>query len=233
MGKIILIDDDYLFKDSLYEVLLARMNYYNINCMDICKNFDFENLKLADVDCIFLDVEIKKYNGIELAKKIREKDDEIDIIFISNHRHYVFNSFQVRPFTYILKDELLENGIEEIDRYFIYWKKREEKIKLKYNNSIIEIKKMDIINISKYKTKIIVTTVNNKIEVIMNLSDMYIQLDKYFVYINKSEIINLIKVNNIDRDIVIMNNGEKYYISRRRIKEVTKMYFKIMKEYNK
>lgn len=52
---------------------------------------------------IFMDIEMERFNGLDAAKEIRKKDWYAKIIYISNYKDYVFQSFETRPFDYLLK----------------------------------------------------------------------------------------------------------------------------------
>ncbi|NEW04712.1 response regulator [Paenibacillus sp. SYP-B3998] len=54
-------------------------------------------------DIAFLDVEMPKMNGLELALKINEISEQTRIIFTTAHRNYALNAFEVYAFDYILK----------------------------------------------------------------------------------------------------------------------------------
>ena len=42
-------------------------------------------------------------DGMALARKIRETDSEVPILFLTNHKEYVFEGYEVQAFRYLLK----------------------------------------------------------------------------------------------------------------------------------
>ncbi|WP_088830134.1 response regulator [Paenibacillus tyrfis] len=54
-------------------------------------------------DVVFLDVEMPRMNGLELARKINELSEETKIIFSTAYKQYALDAFQVYAFDYILK----------------------------------------------------------------------------------------------------------------------------------
>lgn len=52
---------------------------------------------------IFMDIVMEELDGLSAAVQIRERDWNTIIIYISNHKDYVFQSFEARPFHYLLK----------------------------------------------------------------------------------------------------------------------------------
>lgn len=61
----------------------------------------------ARFDIILLDITMKKCDGLTAAKRIRNTDKDVMIIFITSSAEYVFSGYEVRAFRYILKPELL------------------------------------------------------------------------------------------------------------------------------
>lgn len=52
-------------------------------------------------DAIYLKMEMWEENGIQIASRIRERDEEALILFISEHKHYMEKAFEVGDFRYI------------------------------------------------------------------------------------------------------------------------------------
>lgn len=56
------------------------------------------------IEVLFLDIDLNSdYNGIELAKKIRQKNKFIYIIFITAHFEYIFSAYECKTFDFIQK----------------------------------------------------------------------------------------------------------------------------------
>lgn len=56
-------------------------------------------------DLIFLDIEFRQMNGIDVGKKIRDelRDDRVQIVFISAKQEYAMELFSVRPMNFLIK----------------------------------------------------------------------------------------------------------------------------------
>ncbi|MDE7060057.1 MAG: LytTR family DNA-binding domain-containing protein, partial [Lachnospiraceae bacterium] len=63
--------------------------------------FYYEDDKNFDI--LLLDIEMGKMNGVELAKKIRLVNREIQIIFITGYNEYIADGYDVEALHYILK----------------------------------------------------------------------------------------------------------------------------------
>ena len=63
-------------------------------------------------DILLLDIEMQPYNGIELARKLRERHEEGRIIFITAYEQYAIEAYDVQAFHYLLKP-VEEGKLEE------------------------------------------------------------------------------------------------------------------------
>ena len=72
-----------------------------------CSRFSDGNEVVREYQCtwdlILLDIEMPLMNGMEAARKIREKDSEVIIIFITQMAQYAIEGYSVRALDYILK----------------------------------------------------------------------------------------------------------------------------------
>ena len=55
------------------------------------------------IDIIFLDIQMPGRNGMEIARQLRKKDENIIIIFVTAIEEYVYQAFDVAALHYIVK----------------------------------------------------------------------------------------------------------------------------------
>ncbi|MDQ3142575.1 MAG: response regulator transcription factor [Bacteroidota bacterium] len=102
--KIAIVDDHEIFRAglkshlSIYKDLDIVINAENAN--DLLASLDNQ-----PVDVILLDISLPDINGIEIAKIIREKDQNIKILMLTGHDQssYVFNSLDAKANGYLIK----------------------------------------------------------------------------------------------------------------------------------
>ena len=105
--KIAIVDDRVEDRDrlgkSLQEYFDALMNdKVEIETFPSAEEF-LSSFRLDKYQMAFLDIVMDEMNGIQLAKKLRETDPHILIVFQTTSREYAFDAFPVHPFDYLMK----------------------------------------------------------------------------------------------------------------------------------
>lgn len=81
----------------------------DIDCYFNAEQLLFEKEDKAQYDIFILDIQLKKMNGMELAKKLRSVDKEAYIVFLTGLREYALEGYEVGAVRYLLKPLKEEN----------------------------------------------------------------------------------------------------------------------------
>ena len=121
MLKIAICDDDVKMTGMLDTILekIAKRNFVKIDTEVFLDGGELEKAVEEKMyfDIIFLDIEMGDEDGITAARKIRETDRNVLIIYVTSHESYMQESFSVRPFRFVVKP------IEEKSWKGIFWKR--------------------------------------------------------------------------------------------------------------
>lgn len=184
-----------------------------------------------DFDIIFLDIIMKDLDGMGTARIVREKAFDKILIFVSSSREYVFEAYDVEAFQYLLKpvDEkklkrVLQKAVLKSEKHpqeFIIVSKERQRKKLFLDNIYyFEIlgRMVDVHGADG------VFTYYEQIGVLEN------QLrGKGFFRCHKSYLINLKHVEGYNRQEVLLDNGERIVIAKRRYEEFCKEILEYMR----
>ena len=105
--KIAIIEDEPVHADLL-EGYLQRWSrdrqtaVKTVRCSS-AESFLFEWETEQDLDALFVDIQMKKMNGMEMAKQVRERDGRVSIIFTTGMADFMEEGYEVEAMRYLLK----------------------------------------------------------------------------------------------------------------------------------
>lgn len=110
MVRIAICDDNRFFLENLRASIRKFLDSHRIAAeihIYECAEAIPEPL-LASCDLFFLDIDLENdnYNGIDLARKIRQVRQDSVIIFVTNYIEYAPEGYEVQAFRYLLKSEI-------------------------------------------------------------------------------------------------------------------------------
>lgn len=104
MERIAVVEDSQEEKKALISCLERYKTRKNENIKWICFDSAFDFLESRErFDMVFFDIMLPGMTGMEAAKKLREFDNDIIIIFVTNMSSFAVKSYEVDALDYILK----------------------------------------------------------------------------------------------------------------------------------
>lgn len=174
-------------------------------------------------DLIYLDIKMKNVSGFDAAKVIRDYDTRAMIIFITSLKDYIFNSFEYRPFWFLIKPVneerfcyVFKKAISQINdiknrRYSFYTR----------DHGLISIEINRIMYLESILRKIILYTKNQQYTYYANLKEEEEKLTKYyFIRIHKGYLVNMEYIQRINKSNIVLKNNIVLPLSEHRLKVV-------------
>lgn len=224
--KIAILDDDSLFLEKFNVLVNKYITEYFQQCdIDIFKNH-FNYVLHNKYDLIFIDIDLKDINGIKLAAKIKKTNMNTIIIFVSSKNNLVFDALSVQPFHFIRKQNLMEDFMLVLSLLKKYYTKNNCIITLEFHGRQTQININDIIYIESEGHLINILTINNYYKYRSSLKNILRMINNdFFVQIQKSIIINLNYVIEMDNNYIFyLKNGSNFTINRYYKKVVLQKY---------
>ena len=167
-------------------------------------------------DILFLDVEMKHLDGMETARRVRELDKDVIIVFITNMAQYAIKGYEVDALDFILKPLNYYTFSMRFTRAVGRVKNREGKricLNLPDGAKFLDSREIYYVEIQNrmlhYHTKAGVFTIRGA------LKDVQEELeDWHFVKCNQCYLVNLKYVSEIRKNIAVVG-GDELEISRR------------------
>ena len=166
-------------------------------------------------DIIFLDIEMPHLDGMKTAHLIREKDEHVVLVFITNVARYAVKGYEVQAMDYILKPLSYDSFSPKMDRIVRLAKHREEKsIVLSTSDGMKRIPVSHILYVEVIRHQVIYHTEEGEVPVRGSLKDAELILEGCgFEKCNSGFLISLRHVRGIAGDFVLVGN-EKLPVSR-------------------
>lgn len=105
MFKIAIIEDDEnyakLLEQHINTFAQSSDTRFRVSVFQSGISFFYKTSELFNI--IFLDIEMPTLNGIETAKKIRETDSNVTIIFVTNMAKYAISGYEVDAMDFMVK----------------------------------------------------------------------------------------------------------------------------------
>ncbi len=210
--KIAIVEDQKITRD-LIKSYISRYEKENNRSFDVLEyedGLDIVEQYTGDYDIIFLDIEMKHSNGMEIAEKIRQKDKTVIVMFITNMAQYAIKgyaidalSFLLKPVPYFAFSQEFKRSIEKLDA------RAESYIIVNTVNGIVKILTRDINYIESMKHTLIFKTKSGEISMRGVMKEMEKKLIKYnFFRCNNFYLVNLAKVTAIQGDYAIVAKDE-------------------------
>lgn len=208
MYQICIVDDEDNSLNQLKEILLKFFKEKSLSidifCFDNPINF-LDNFVSNKYDLIFLDISMPQINGIDVGKKIREKDISTTIVFTTSLIQYALSGYEVNAFDYLLKPINYSSLALTLQRWLKLQNNNDNSITIKYKNSFIKLDIISILYIEVIDHKLIIHTKNEDYALRDSLDNYIEKLKNYnFSLCNRCYLVNLRYVTKIDDGIAYL-----------------------------
>ena len=143
MINIGICDDELLYRIKIKDILKELLRSYSINynIYEFSSGEELLNNYPKDLDILIMDIQMKIVNGMYTARKIREFDQNLEIIFMTSFSEFMQEGYEVKAYRYILKPinerKISKNILPCIDEVM---KKKKNYLSINVKNYIDRIK---------------------------------------------------------------------------------------------
>lgn len=215
--RVALCDDEETVREYLGRLLEEWKERQNdqlqIEYFESAESFLFQYEEDKRWQLLILDIEMGKMNGVELAKKVREHNKEVQILFVTGYMDYISDGYEVEALHYLLKPVTKEKLFSVLDRARERMKKSEKALFLQGSDETVRIPYYEIRYVEVQHNYVTIHAAE-EYTVKKTLSELEEELGDGFFRTGRSFLVNLKCVKRITKKEVSLKDGMVIPLSR-------------------
>lgn len=225
--KVGVVDDSRESREQLLAFIAqyARENAESIETVTADDGIHFVSDYRGECDVLFLDIEMPLMDGITTAKKIREVDTTVSIIFLTNFSQYAINGYEVnaidyvmKPITYFVFCQKLRKALAFSRRY------QKDEVIVRGEQSVVRLPLSQILYVESERNYIVYHTESGDYRERSTMRALLPKFEKAsFALCNPGVLVNLAHVKKAVGSDVFVGGGQ-LQLSRSRKKEFMEKY---------
>ena len=177
-------------------------------------------------DLAFIDIFMGGESGLHIARAIREKSRQAQIVFLTGSNEFAVESYDVEALDYVLKPPTPDRIRRTFEKYLQKYNSVEKFIQVKWRREELKIKESSILYIKTTGNETSFYTDNGVVSVYYPLKEIEKQLSpEWFLRLRKGLITSMDYIETMDTGCCTLKNGEEYSLSRKDKAAIRKKYF--------
>ena len=232
MLRIVLCDDDpqvlSQYAAQIEKIAETHRLQVHVTCYSSAEKmfFGLDQL-LNQVDIFYLDVQMPGISGIEAAKKLRSRGCRAQIIFLTQVREYVFESFDAMPLQYLIKSSCTDEKFEQVFLHAaeLAGQNTGELFNCERGSECLAIPVRDIAYFEIAKRIITVHYEGGTFEFYSSMEDLEARLlSKGFVRVHRAFLVNLARIRRMGQESIGLTGGYEVPLGRTYAKRVRELF---------
>lgn len=229
--KIAICDDEkserLLLCKYVEEWAAGKGQKVRLDCFGSAESFLFSWEDEKDYKALILDIEMGSMNGMELARKVRETDGDIPILFVTGYEKYMQFGYDVTALHYLMKPVNKEKFFSVLDR-LPEGQKEAEKILFQMDEGNSSLPLADIWYVEAEGHRCTLHTQDTVLSVKESISSVEKRLAEYgqVVKCHRSYLVNLQHVSLVLKEELVMDDQGKVPLSRNLRKSVNEAFIR-------
>lgn len=221
MVRIALVEDDADYRNELTDFLkrYSRESGEHFAVSSFSDGAEIAEGYKADYDIILMDIDMRYMNGMRTAEVIRQVDDEVVIIFITNMPQFVMKGYEVSALDYVLKPISYFAFSQRIQRALSRMRRRTQRyIPIPFKGGMRKLAVSQITYVEVRDHDLTYHTASEVLPAKGTLSEAEALLGaESFFRCNKCYLVNLEHIDSVDNNGIHIG-GERIQVSRARKK---------------
>lgn len=235
MIKIAVVDDDeeYRIAERKFIEEYARETGGSFDIVCFPSGMDFISNYGQGFDIVFLDIEMPHLDGMETAKKLRQIDVRISIVFLTKMSKYAVEGYSVNAVDFMVKPLKRYVFIDKLKRAIAQVRTRHAGIvMIRCEGEYLSVPASQINYVLKEKNSLVYSTDSGEMREYGTMEDAKQKLeDNGFLMCNSGCLVNVNRITKVTQTEVIVGT-EKLPLSRRRNKEFKEQMLRVLRGFS-
>lgn len=170
------------------------------------ENFLFHYAEESDYDILLLDIEMGAIDGVTMAKKLRQENDVVQIVFITGYSEYIAEGYEVAALHYLMKPVKEEKLFSVLDRAAVKLAKNEKVLHLEIGGEMARVPVYQIRYADVFGNYVTIHALDD-LRIKMTLGELERELDDRFFRVSRSVIVNLTQISRVTRSEIKLYDG--------------------------
>ncbi len=170
------------------------------------EQFLFAYAEDKDYDILLLDIEMGAMDGVSLARKLRQENETVQIVFVTGYSDYIAEGYDVAALHYLMKPVKKEKLFSVLDRAMEKLKRNERVLNLEISGEMVRVPLYQIRYVDVRQNYI---TIHGKEDytVKRSLREFEQELDQRFCRVGRAVILNLGYIRRVTKTEVWLSDG--------------------------
>ena len=208
--RVAIVDDSTTDAEFVLGILNSWADQRQVNIQaevfPSAEAFLFRYAEDKDWDILLLDIEMGPMDGVTMAKRVRQDNEAVQIVFITGYSDYIAEGYEVAALHYLMKPVNQEKLKVVLDRALEKRKQEERCLNLEAYGEMVRIPFYEIRYLDVHQNYV---TVHAKAEytVKRTLGDFEKELDNRFHRVGRAIILNLKYIQRVTKTEVRLSDG--------------------------
>ena len=209
-NRVAIVDDSTTDAEFVKGILNSwadqRQASIQVEVFPSAEAFLFRYAEDKEWDILLLDIEMGAMDGVTMAKRVRQDNEAVQIVFITGYSDYIAEGYEVEALHYLMKPVNREKLLTVLDRAMEKRKQEERCLNLEAYGEMVRLPFYEIRYLDVHQNYV---TVHAKADytVKRTLGDFEKELDDRFCRVGRAMILNLKYIQRVTKTEVRLSDG--------------------------
>ena len=216
--RVAIVDDSTTDAEFVHDILNNWADQRQLNVQTevfpSAEAFLFRYAEDKDWDILLLDIEMGAMDGVTMAKRVRQNNETVQIVFITGFGEFIAEGYEVSALHYLMKPVKQDKLFSVLERAVSAIQKTERIILLPVGGEMLRLPVSQIQYVEAFSHTVTIMTATDTLQIKMPISEIVKMLGGGFVRCHRSYLVGLKFIARLSKTEVILDSGKTIPLSR-------------------